>query len=93
MEYEITGRKEIIGTKSTLVSIAVTSVLVCAISAILRSFLIDNGQDYSSQMVALLSVTTILGLIVSVMAFHTRLQVGFDESEAANQAALETQQI
>jgi hypothetical protein len=92
MEYETTG-KEILGTKSTLVSIAVTSVLVCALSAILRSFLIEQSQDYSSQIVALLSVTTVLGLIVSVLAFNTRLQIGFDESEAATQAAFEAQPI
>jgi tetrahydromethanopterin S-methyltransferase subunit C len=91
MEYEIT-RKEVIGTKSTVTGIGVVSVLICAVSAIVRSLLIANTQDYSGPIVALLSVTTILGLFVSLLALNTRLQIGFDESESAFQEALENQQ-
>jgi membrane protein YdbS with pleckstrin-like domain len=91
MEYEITKR-EVIGTKRTLTAIASISVLICAVSAIVRSLLIANTQDYSGPIVALLSVATILGLFVALLAFNTRLQIAFDESESAYQAALENQQ-
>jgi hypothetical protein len=91
MEYEI-ANKEVQSTKRTLTAITVVSVIVCVVSALGRTILTSQTQDYSSPIVALLSVTTILGLFVSLLALNTRLQIGFDESESAYQAALENQQ-
>jgi hypothetical protein len=80
MEHKTIG-KEVVGTKRVLTLIAGISAIVSVTAAVIRGIAGSEIHDYSHPIIGFLGVCMILGLFVALLAFNTRLQVGFDEAE------------
>ncbi len=80
MEHEITKR-HVEDTKSSLTAIAVASAVVFALSAIARVFIAGADQSSLEPLASLFGIGMILGLLISLLALNTRLQVQMDESQ------------